>query len=193
MISLFLSFYYLIFKTYNFFIIIFERPKTGDLPDLYPNGKENQLEFWIDWLQNSFLHSIYHCGLAKTQQQYDNAVEVVTNSFDLLENKLEMRGYLISEDLTVADILAFSVLLPWDEIYRVCFKINTRMVSESPALLKFMRTTYKALEKNEEILNRLCDMKQLKKDFFQLFPSGLPDKCTIIPKGGGFLELLQSK
>ena len=67
-----------------------------------------------------------------------------------------MRGYLISEDLTVTDKLAFSILLPWDEIYNVCFKINTRMVSESPAILKFMRTTYKALGKNEEILDRLC-------------------------------------
>ena len=166
---------------------------TGDSPDLYPKAKKNQLDFWIDWLQNSFLHSIYQCGLAHSQQQYDDAIEEVTDCFDLLENKLELQGYLISEDLTVVDILAFSILLPWDEIYRVCFKISTRIVAETPAILKFMRTTYKSLEKNAEILNRICNMKQLKREFFELFPSGQAGKGIIIPRGEDFLKLLQAE
>ena len=67
---------------------------TGELPDLYPNEKENQLEFWIDWLQNNFLRSIYHCGLAQTQQQYDDAIEEVTNCFDLLKTNWKCEAIL---------------------------------------------------------------------------------------------------
>ena len=109
----------------------------------------------------------------------NEAIQEVTNALDQVEVIVKKRGFLAGQKLTESDIRLFVLLLRFDEIYRLLFKTNTRMVEKMTGLMEFMRDIY-----NVKGIAETCDMEKIKSEFY-----GARGKAFIVPRGR-FIELL---
>ena len=157
-----------------------KRPRVN----LFPPGIKKDSDRMNQWLQSSLVLSVYQCGLAKSQKQYDDAIERLTNTLDKAESIVGQRGFLIGEKLTVSDVRLFSILIRFDEIYRVLFHTNTRKISAMPALMSYMKDIY-----NIDGVKDTCDFLSMKKEYFSARCER--GKSCIVPRGGEFIRLLQ--
>lgn len=149
--------------------------------NLHPAGFKTENNHINKWLYEKLYVGIYKCGLATTQAQYDNAVEDVTTALDEAESIVKKRGFLAGQKLTESDILLFSILLRFDEVYRILFRINTRMVSRMPGLMEFMKDIYLV-----DGISDTCNMKKIKQELYE----AQQGEACIIPRGNLFIDLL---
>lgn len=157
-----------------------KRPRVN----LFPPGIKKDSDKMNQWLQSSLVLSVYQCGLAKSQKQYDDAIEKLTNTLDKAESIVGQRGFLVGEKLTVSDVRLFSILIRFDEIYRVLFHTNTRKISSMPALMSYMKDIY-----NIDGVKDTCDFLSMKNEYFSARCEG--GKGYIVPRGGEFIRMLQ--
>ena len=154
------------------------RPKLN----LFPAGFKQENENINRWLHEQLYLGIYRSGLATTQAQYDQAIQSVTKALDEANNIVKKRGFLAGHKLTESDVRLFVVLLRFDEVYRVLFKANTRIVANMPGLMEFMRDIYQV-----KGLKEICNLDCIKKEFY-----GAKGGTFIIPKGGTFMKALSN-
>lgn len=147
--------------------------------NLFPAGFKAENEDINKWIHNDLFIPIYKCGLSRSQREYNEAIQEVTNALDQVEVIVKKRGFLAGQKLTESDIRLFVLLLRFDEIYRLLFKTNTRMVEKMTGLMEFMRDIY-----NVKGIAETCDMEKIKSEFY-----GARGKAFIVPRGR-FIELL---
>lgn len=135
------------------------------------------------WLSPLMIHGVYRCGFAKTQWAYDRAINDLCAAFDRADDILEKQRFLTGDTLTDADIRLFVTLVRFDEVYAVYFKANARLVMLTPALLNFCRDVYQLPG-----IRETCNMDQIKAHFYASHAEW--NKYSVIPRGLGFLELL---
>ena len=68
------------------------------------------------------------------QQEYDEAINIITEALDRVESILNKQIFLTGDTITEADIRLFVTLIRFDDIYRVHFKVNTRKILAMPSL-----------------------------------------------------------
>mmetsp|Transcript_46440 Transcript_46440/g.54266 ORF Transcript_46440/g.54266 Transcript_46440/m.54266 type:complete len:127 (+) Transcript_46440:229-609(+) len=91
--------------------------------------------------------------------------------------------------ITTADISLFTTLSRFDEIYRIHYKTNSRIVARTPSLLRFMRRVF-----NIRGVSKTCNMNEMKVYYYR--SGGSSDEISnknnrIIPRGGEFMKLLE--
>jgi len=153
--------------------------------DLYPQELREEIDSLNSWIYPTINNGVYRCGFATTQAAYDEAIQEVTTAFDRIESILSKRRYLASDTLlTEADIRLFVTLLRFDEVYHTYFKTNTRMVSNSPAVLNYCRRIYQLPHVAETV-----NMEQIKLHYFCSHPT--LNHYSIVPRGMDFELLLK--
>ncbi len=152
--------------------------------DLYPEQNRKEIDAVNDWIYHSLNLGVTRCGFAETQEEYDSAIDDLTESFDRIEFILKRKRFISGPLFTESDIRLFATLLRFDEVYYVYFKTNTRRVSACESILSYMREIYQMDEVAET-----CDMDLIKTHYYTSHVE-LNRHC-IIPKGSGFLALLK--
>jgi len=66
----------------------------------------------------------------------------VFDTLDWLEERLARQPYLVSDELTEADIRLFTTLVRFDPVYYGHFKCNRRALVDYPALWDYTRALY---------------------------------------------------
>jgi glutathionyl-hydroquinone reductase len=152
--------------------------------DLYTEEDSEKLNDVIEMISPLMIHGVYRCGFAKKQSAYDKAVAELTNAFDQADLILQNQRFLTGSTLTDADIRLFVTLFRFDEIYAIYFRANSRLVTLTPALLNYCRDIYQM-----EGVAKTCSMEHCKAHFFCSHAEW--NKFSIVPKGLGFLSLLE--
>lgn len=115
----------------------------GDLADpthdLYPAHLQDEIDMVNERLYEPFNNGVYKAGFATTQSAYEEAVNIVFDSFDWLEARLGDRAWLAGEQLTEADIRAFVTLIRFEPAYYGAFKCNLKPLSAFPAVLGYLK------------------------------------------------------
>ncbi len=157
------------------------RPKLN----LYPPGTKREIDEINRWIHDSLSVGIYQCGIATSQEEYDQANDHLTRTLDRAETIVRKRGFLTGQKLTEADIRLFVYLIRFDEIYRILFKTNTRRIETMPGLLEYVKDIY-----HVKGIKDVCNIKAMKTEYFgALVREGDP---FIVPQGS-FLNLLERK
>lgn len=152
--------------------------------DLYTEDDPVKLNEAIEWLAPMMIHGVYRCGFAKTQSAYDKAISELTQTFDRADDILQEQRFLTGDTLTDADIRLFVSLFRFDEVYAFYFRANSRLVMLTPSLLNFCREIYQMVG-----IAETCNMEQIKAHFYASHAEW--NKFSIIPRGLGFMELLE--
>lgn len=115
----------------------------GDLADptvdLYPEPFCAEIDRWNERLYPSLNNGVYRAGFATTQGAYETAFNEVFEALDEVEAHLTTRRFLVSDDLTEADIRLFVTLIRFDVAYHGLFKCNLRRIADYPAIAAYTR------------------------------------------------------
>lgn len=151
--------------------------------DLYPEPMRDAIDAVNDWVYPGLNNGVYRCGFAKTQAAYDKAIAELTAAFDKMDGILQTQRYIAGGRFTEADVRLFVTLVRFDEVYTVYFKTNTRSIAHTPAVLNYCREIYQMPGVAETV-----NMEHIKTHYYCSHPT--LNYYSIIPKGGGFEELL---
>ena len=94
--------------------------------DYYPVNLRAEIDDINDIIYKNINNGVYKTGFSRTQSSYDDAVQKLFSSLDMIENKLEEQDYLVGNMLTEADIRFAHTLLRFDSVYYVHFKCSLK-------------------------------------------------------------------
>jgi len=160
-----------------------EFAENADL-DLYPEKFRVEIDELNSWVYPKFNNGVYRCGLASTQESYDDAIDDLTLSFDKIDSILQKQRFLAGDTFTEADVRLFVTLIRFDEVYDVYFKCNTRSVAGTPSMLNYVREIYQMSGVTDS-----CQMDMIKAHYYTSHVE--LNKYSIIPRGENFLGLLK--
>jgi putative glutathione S-transferase len=90
---------------------------TNPQVDLYPEELQQKIDYVNAWVYPTFNNGVYRCGFSTTQAVYDNAIDVLTKSFDHINEILKKQIFLVGNQITEANIRVFVTLVRFDEVY----------------------------------------------------------------------------
>lgn len=108
----------------------------------YPANLRAEIDTVNTRVYDGFNNGVYKAGFATSQAAYDEAVVVVFETLDWLEERLARQRYLMGKQLTEADIRLFTTLVRFDEVYHGHFKCNRRRIVDYPNLWGFTREIF---------------------------------------------------
>lgn len=111
-------------------------------PDLYPEAQRQEIDEVNDRVFRTVNNGVYKCGFAGTQEAYDEAVNELFETLDMLENRLAGQRYLVGEHITLADINLFATLVRFDMVYHGHFKCNRYTIASRENLWGYLRDLF---------------------------------------------------
>jgi len=115
---------------------------TGNNDNYWPSNKHNEIEEINAKIYSEINNGVYKAGFATTQIAYDNAVNVLFDSLDWVENRLQDNQYLLGDTLTEADWRLFTTLVRFDSVYVLHFKCNRKRVVDYHNIWNYVRELY---------------------------------------------------
>ena len=111
-------------------------------PDLYPEPLRAAIDEINRPVYENVNNGVYRAGFATAQKAYDEAVAVLFETLDMLEERLSRRRYLTGDRMTEADWRLFTTLVRFDPVYVGHFKCNVRRLVDYPNLWGYTRELY---------------------------------------------------
>jgi len=111
-------------------------------PDMYPETLRTEIDRWNELVYRTVNNGVYRAGFATAQDKYEQAVQELFATLDLIETRLEKNRYLCGTRLTEADWRLFTTLVRFDPVYHFHFKCNLRRLVDYPALWGYARELY---------------------------------------------------
>ena len=103
---------------------------TKNYDDYYPVNLRTEIDHINDIIYKNINNGVYKTGFSRTQNSYDEAVQKLFSSLDMIEEKLENQDYLMGSVITEADIRFVPTLLRFDSVYYLHFKCNLKKITE---------------------------------------------------------------
>ena len=120
----------------------FDEFATRTLPDMYPEDLRAEIDRWNELVYRTVNNGVYRAGFATVQEKYENAVQALFSTMDLLDRHLAENRYLCGSRLTEADWRLFTTLVRFDPVYHGHFKCNLRRLIDYPNLWAYVRDLY---------------------------------------------------
>ncbi|RED47749.1 glutathione S-transferase family protein [Aestuariispira insulae] len=112
---------------------------TGKGQDLYPSALRGRIDRINDFVQDRIAEGVYRAGFATSQDAYDTAVDRLVDGLSQLEEMLCAQRYLAGERITEADWRLYPVLLRFDPVYWIHFKIGPHRIADYSNLSAYLR------------------------------------------------------
>ncbi|CRL16214.1 glutathione S-transferase family protein [Cognatishimia sp. D5M38] len=109
---------------------------------LYPEAQGAEINALNAVIYDKLNNGVYKCGFASSQEAYDEAVEGVFSTLEMLEDRL-IGDYLFGDHLTETDVRLFVTLIRFDVAYHGLFKANRRQIASYPRLSALMARIYR--------------------------------------------------
>ena len=110
--------------------------------DYYPAAHRAEIDAVNARIYETLNNGVYKAGFATNQLAYEEAVAGVFDTLDWLEARLTRQPYLVSNELTEADIRLFTTLVRFDVVYYGHFKCNRHALTDYPALWHYTHALY---------------------------------------------------
>lgn len=110
--------------------------------DLYPIALQTEIDAMNAFLANRINVGVYNVGFAKSQTQYEVAIDILFEALEQLETRLAKTQYLVGEQLTEADLRLFVTLVRFDVAYYGALNCNLRRLMDYPNLWSYTRKIY---------------------------------------------------
>ncbi len=111
--------------------------------DYYPENLWDEIDRLNQLIYDTVNNGVYRCGFATSQEAYDEAIQPLFATLDLLEQRLMDQPYLLGSHITEADWRLFTTLVRFDAVYVGHFKCNLRRIIDYPNLWRYVRELYR--------------------------------------------------
>ncbi|MEL6375836.1 MAG: glutathione S-transferase C-terminal domain-containing protein [Pseudomonadota bacterium] len=113
----------------------FEGLVSSDLR-LYPADLAKEIDALNDVIYEQLNNGVYRAGFATSQSAYEEAVDGIFNTLDMLEARWD-GDYVFGDRMTETDIRLFVTLIRFDAAYHGLFKTNRKQIASYPKLSAF--------------------------------------------------------
>lgn len=134
--------------------------QLGEL-NLRPAGLNAEIDALNDWIFEGLSNAVYRAGKAQVQAEYDEAVNTVFETLDILEERLVSEKFLFGQLLTFPDVRLFATLVRFDTVYATHFRCTLRRLVDYPNLWRFTRRIYQMPGINETV-----DFDQIRQGYY---------------------------
>ncbi|MEO0881997.1 MAG: glutathione S-transferase family protein [Pseudomonadota bacterium] len=110
--------------------------------DYYPAAYRAEIDALNDRIYHTVNNGVYKSGFATTQSAYEEAVNPLFETLDMLEGRLQTSRFLLGDMPTEADWRLFPTLFRFDPVYVGHFKCNLRRLVDYPNLWAYTRDLY---------------------------------------------------
>ncbi len=110
--------------------------------DFYPAELRAQIDAVNERVCRCVNNGVYRAGFATFQAAYDEAVAVLFDSLDWLDERLSHQRYLCGDRITEADWRLFTTCVRFDAVYVGHLKCNLRALVDYPHLWPYVRELY---------------------------------------------------
>eukprot|EP01066_Platyproteum_vivax_P007428 Platyproteum_vivax@DN2904_c0_g1_i1.p1 len=138
-----------------------------------------------EWLDENVVRKVYKIGFAKTQDVYDEHIDVFYENLQKVDDILAKQRFIAGPDMTTSDIKLFVGFVRFDECYVTHFKLNKARLMDYPNIRNWLRDVYQTKNLAETV-----NMKHIKTLYFSSNPT--LNHYGIIPKGPGVEEDLKA-
>ena len=153
----------------------------GDLGDasvcFYPEDLRASIDELNAITYDGLNNGVYRAGFASSQEAYEEAIDDVFRTLDLLEERLDGSRYLLGDRITEADWRVFVTLVRFDAAYYGLFKCNLRRIIDYPRLRRYTRDLYEVPGVAETV-----DLDHIKRGYYGI---KLLNPRQIVPGGPG--------
>ena len=129
--------------------------------DYYPVNLRAEIDDINDIIYKNINNGVYKTGFSRTQSSYDDAVQKLFSSLDMIENKLEEQDYLVGNMLTEADIRFAPTLLRFDSVYYVHFKCSLKKISEFKNISRYLKNLY-----SNDAISSTTNFEHIKRHYY---------------------------
>ena len=129
--------------------------------DYYPVNLRAEIDDINDIIYKNINNGVYKTGFSRTQSSYDDAVQKLFSSLDMIENKLEHQDYLVGNMLTEADIRFAPTLLRFDSVYYVHFKCSLKKISEFKNISRYLKNLY-----SNDAISSTTNFEHIKRHYY---------------------------
>lgn len=144
--------------------------------DFYPVDLRAEIDRLNDRIYATVNNGVYRAGFAATQDAYDEAVQPLFATLDMLDARLATSRYLCGDRPTLADWRLFPTLVRFDVAYYGAFKCNLRRIRDYPHLSAYTRDLYQTPGVSETV-----DLEIYKRGYYA--PSPARNPFGIVPLG----------
>ena len=140
--------------------------------DFYPVALRPAIDALNARIYDTLNNGVYRAGFATTQSAYEEAVQALFATLDVLEAQLGVTRYLVGDVPTEADWRVLPTLLRFDAVYVGHFKCNLRRLVDYPNLWAYTRDLYQWLG-----VAQTFNLEHAKRHYFEshavINPSGI--------------------
>ena len=110
--------------------------------DLYPKKLRGQMDELSEWVYHMFNNGVYKAGFATAQSVYEEEVTKVFQALDKLDKQLEGNKYIFGNQMTLADIRAYTTAVRFDVAYVNAFRCNLRQLRDYPNVNRWLKNLF---------------------------------------------------
>ena len=110
--------------------------------DYYPEALRDEIDAINERVYHTVNNGVYRAGFATTQEAYEEAVVLLFESLDWLEDRLSRQRYLTGSVTCEADWRLATTLFRFDPVYVGHFKCNLKRIADYPNLAAYTRDLY---------------------------------------------------
>jgi len=113
-------------------------------PDLYPPNLREEIDQVNAKVLAGLNNCVYRMGFATKSDAYEEALKLLKETLQWLEERMASRTHLVGNTLTEADVRAYTTLIRYDHSYFHFFRANQagRLRCKYPALHAYLRRLY---------------------------------------------------
>ncbi len=130
--------------------------------DLYPPALRAQIDAINAFIHETINNGVYRCGFARTQAAYDEAVVLLFNALDAVEQRLSCHSTLVGDVITEADWRLFVTLVRFDPVYVTHFKTDRKRIADYPSLSAYLNRLHQVPGVAQTI-----DMAHIRQHYFR--------------------------
>jgi len=150
-----------IIRMFNSAFDALEKFEGGTTVDFYPETLRADIDAINTKVYAAVNNGVYRAGFATRQDAYEEAVDALFETLDVLEDRLAGQRYLAGDRLTEADWRLFTTLLRFDPVYHGHFKCNRRRLADYANLWGFTRELYQVPGVAETV-----DIEHIKRHYY---------------------------
>lgn len=118
-----------------------EKFHKNGAPDLYAEGLRKEIDELNTKIHELFIN-IEVAGHAVEQKEYEESYDEIFESIEELEKRLGEHRYLLGSKITDSDIRLFPLLVRFDSVYNMIYRINRNRLVEFSNLWNYAKDLY---------------------------------------------------
>ena len=118
---------------------------TKNYDDYYPHNLKNEIDDINKIIYENVNNGVYKSGFSTTQASYEDAVNKLFSTLDMIEKLLEKQDYLVGNVLTEADIRLVPTLIRFDCVYYLHFKCNLKKINDYKNISRYLKNLFKKI------------------------------------------------